>query len=69
LTVPATGRRGIKAAITNVAARVERVAMFNLGLLLANRLDPPQLDEARTWLTRAPNAGHTRAMSALEGPQ
>jgi TPR repeat protein len=40
-------------------------AMYNLGLLLANRWDPPQLDQARTWYEKAADAGNTSAMSNL----
>jgi TPR repeat protein len=43
--------------------------MFNLGVLLADRLEPPRLDEARTWWTRAAEAGHREAMSALGRPR
>jgi TPR repeat protein len=39
--------------------------MFNLGLLLANRLDPPDLDEARRWYLRAAQAGDADAMFNL----
>jgi TPR repeat protein len=40
-------------------------AMINLGALLAERLDPPQHDEARAWWTRAAEAGDTGAMFNL----
>ena len=36
-----------------------------LGGLLLYRLDPPELDEARTWLTRAAEAGNTAAQVNL----
>ena len=40
-------------------------AMFNLGVLLADRWDPPDLPAARTWFERAADAGHTGAMVNL----
>jgi Trypsin-co-occurring domain 2/Sel1 repeat len=40
-------------------------AMFALGLLLADRVDPPELDQARTWWQKAAEAGHTGAMLGL----
>ena len=33
--------------------------MNNLGLLLAKRMDPPELEEARGWYLKAADAGHT----------
>jgi TPR repeat protein len=39
--------------------------MFNLGLLLAERLVPPDLNEARYWYQRAADANHTGAMLNL----
>jgi DNA-binding CsgD family transcriptional regulator len=39
--------------------------MFNLGLLLAHRTESPDLDEARRWLERAAESGHTGAMFNL----
>ena len=40
-------------------------AQFNLGRLLATRLDPPNLAEARAWYTRAAEAGHNDAQFNL----
>jgi hypothetical protein len=40
-------------------------AQYNLGVLLADRLDPPELAAARTWYTKAAEAGHTTAQFEL----
>jgi O-antigen/teichoic acid export membrane protein len=40
-------------------------AQFNLGRLLATRLDPPDLFEARAWYTRAAEAGYSDAQFNL----
>jgi hypothetical protein len=40
-------------------------AMHNLGLLLATRLDPPDLDQARHWYEQAAAGGDTDAMHNL----
>ena len=40
-------------------------AQYNRGILLADRLDPPDLDGARAWYTRAAKAGHTAAQFSL----
>ena len=40
-------------------------AMVNLGVLLADRLDPPDLDGAQAWYRRAADAGNTDAMVNL----
>jgi TPR repeat protein len=42
--------------------------MVHLGYLLAERLDPPRLDEARTWWTRAAEAGDAEAVIVLDRP-
>ena len=39
--------------------------MFGLGVLLAERVDPPELDQARGWWQKAAEAGHTGAMFGL----
>jgi TPR repeat protein len=39
--------------------------MYNLGLLLANQWDPPQLDQARTWYQKAAKKGHRTALQLL----
>jgi hypothetical protein len=39
--------------------------MYNLGVLLANQWDPPQLDQARTWWEKAADAETTSAMYNL----
>jgi TPR repeat protein len=39
---------------------------LNLGVLLATRLDPPELDQARHWWTRAAQAGHPDALDRLQ---
>jgi hypothetical protein len=63
------GEVDISVTTHRIAAEAgRREAMFNLGVLFASKLDPPQLDEARTWYERAADAGHTGAMCALEGP-
>ena len=40
-------------------------AQYHLGLLLADELDPPDLNGARTWWTRAAEAGNTDAQYHL----
>ena len=40
-------------------------SQFGLARLLADLLDPPELDEARTWYTRAAEDGHTEAQYDL----
>jgi TPR repeat protein len=41
-------------------------AMYNLGLLLATQLNPPDIMAgARRWLEKAATAGHTEAMRNL----
>jgi TPR repeat protein len=40
-------------------------ARYNLGLLLATKLDPPELGEARRWYTTAAEAGKGEAAEAL----
>src|SRR5215469_17504293 len=40
-------------------------AQFNLGRLLATRLNPPDLAEARAWYTRAAEAGYSDAQFNL----
>ena len=39
--------------------------MNNLGHPARHQLDPPELDEARTWYEKAADAGHTGAMNNL----
>ena len=39
--------------------------MYNLGVLLATLLDPPELDQARYWYEQAAAAGDTGAMYNL----
>ena len=39
--------------------------MINLGILLADPLDPPELAAARTWYQKAADAGDTDAMINL----
>ena len=51
------GRRAAKAGDTE--------AQNLLGLVLATRLDPPELAEARTWLTQAAKAGNVEAQNSL----
>jgi tetratricopeptide (TPR) repeat protein len=36
--------------------------MFALGVLLADRVDPPELEQARGWYRKAAEAGNTSAM-------
>ena len=40
-------------------------AMFTLGVLLSQRVDPPELEQARGWYQKAAEAGNTFAMFAL----
>ena len=40
--------------------------MYNLGVLLANQWDPPELDQARIWWEKAADAGVTKAMYNLD---
>ncbi|GAA1789832.1 hypothetical protein GCM10009712_41500 [Pseudarthrobacter sulfonivorans] len=40
-------------------------AMLNLGILLEDQLDPPDLGQARRWYEQAATAGHTGAMLNL----
>ena len=66
--VVAIQRDNIPAAIhaTHQAAEAGLIdAMHNLGLLLASRVDPPELDQARGWFQKAAEAGHTGAMYNL----
>jgi TPR repeat protein len=35
--------------------------MYNLGVLLADRVDPPELEKARGWYQKAADAGHAGA--------
>jgi TPR repeat protein len=39
--------------------------MYNLGVLLANQWDPPELDQARIWWEKAADGGNTNAMYNL----
>jgi integrase len=39
--------------------------MYNLGVLLANQWDPPELDQARIWWEKAADAGVTKAIYNL----
>jgi TPR repeat protein len=41
-------------------------AMVNLGILLADQLDPPESDEARRWYGRAADAGDAVARARLD---
>ena len=61
-------RDNIPAAIraTHQAAEAGNTsAMFNLGYLLEDRVDPPELDQARDWYQKAAEAGNTYAMFNL----
>jgi TPR repeat protein len=53
----AAGRRAAQAG--------DNDAQVNLALVLITRLDPPELAEARAWLTRAAEAGNIAAQSNL----
>ena len=54
------------AAIFQAAAEAgDTVAMVNLGNLLAELVDPPELDQARSWYQKAAEAGDTVAMVNL----
>ena len=52
-------------ALSRAANAGNTDAMFNLGFLLADQVDPPQLEEARRWYEQAANAGNTDAMFNL----
>jgi hypothetical protein len=67
ISVSAYQRNNIPAqllASRQAAAGGDTDAMYNLGVLLATLLDPPELDEARYWYEQAA-AGHTDAMRNL----
>ena len=53
------------AANSRAAAADDTDAQYNLGALLATRLNPPDLTGARTWWTKAAQAGHTDAQYNL----
>jgi TPR repeat protein len=53
------------AASSRAAAADDTGAQYNLGTLLATRLNPPDLPGARTWWTKAAQAGHTDAQYNL----
>jgi TPR repeat protein len=53
------------AANRRAAAEGHSEAHFNLGVLLADCLNPPDLAEARRWWTLAAEAGHTEAQLSL----
>ena len=40
-------------------------AQAALGVLLAGLVDPPQLEEAETWLAKAAHSGHPGALELL----
>jgi TPR repeat protein len=50
---------------TQLAEEGDASAQYSLGLLLAHQMDPPDLDGARTWWTRAAEGGHTGAQFNL----
>jgi TPR repeat protein len=52
-------------AFTTFAEAGNTEAQYNLGILLATLLDPPDLDEARRCHTTAAEAGHTGAQNNL----
>jgi TPR repeat protein len=39
--------------------------MYNLGYLYAKSIAPPNIEEARRWLQRAADTGHTASMYTL----
>jgi TPR repeat protein len=53
------------AETTTAANARDTTAMVGLGVLLADRLDPPDLGRALTWLQKATEAGDTDAMVGL----
>ena len=53
------------AALTIPARAGDTVAMCNLGVVLSDRLDPPDLDAARHWYQQAADAGDTGGMYNL----
>jgi hypothetical protein len=68
ISLSADQRNNIPTALLasrQAAAAGHTGAMFTLGLLLADRLDPPDLDQARHWFEQAAAAGHTDAMINL----
>jgi TPR repeat protein len=52
--------------LTRAAEAGHIMAQFNLGFLLEQELNPPDLPRARMWYTRAAEAGHSGAREALE---
>ena len=52
-------------AFTTFAEAGNTDAQYNLGVLLATLLDPPDLGEARRWWTAAAEAGHIDAQTNL----
>jgi TPR repeat protein len=53
------------AATRRAAEAGDLDARYNLGLLLADLLDPPDLEAARGWYERAAQAGDSQARDAL----
>ena len=64
----AYSRGNIDAAVAALTIAVETrhpKTMYNLAFLLAERVDPPELDAARGWYERAAEAGYFDAMRSL----
>ncbi len=55
----------LRAELVKAAEAGDAIAMRNLGVLLADQLDPPELAEARTWYQKAAEAGDTSAVYYL----
>lgn len=62
-----SSRAAVAIQATHRAAEAgDTVAQFNLGVLLATRLDPPELKEARRWYTRAAKGGDAAVADAAK---
>jgi TPR repeat protein len=58
-----SGRRRSRVTAARTAGHTK--AQLRLGFLLAEQMDPPELAEARVWLTRAAQAGAMDAQDYL----
>jgi TPR repeat protein len=68
ISLAAVARANIPVAIvaSHRAAEAGNIsAQYNLGVLLTDRVEPPDLAAARTWYTKAAEAGHTAAQYEL----
>ncbi len=68
MSFAALARANIPVAIVashRAAEAGSAAAQYNLGVLLADRLDPPEMAAALTWYAKAAQAGHTGAQYNL----